>query len=143
MTRSCGASLCSITKSILKILLKMSSLQLRNAALRLGSKLSRRVAPAAASSVLPDGRRSFSVKLKEWQEKGYVDERGLTVFDTLHEMQIRSCKTYSDNQLFGTYTEGPDGKNARFEWMTYHEFSVAVDKCRAVLQDIGMSCTLY
>jgi len=106
----------------------MSNPQLRQAALRLGSRLSRRtIAPALSQT------RNFSVELKKWQELGYVDDKGLTVFDTLHEMQVRSCQTYGKNNIFGTYS----ADKGEFEWMTFTEYGEAVDKCRAVLKDIG------
>ena len=108
----------------------MSYPQLRKAALRLSGSLSRRTVVPAVSSV-----RNFSVELKKWQELGYVDEKGLTVFDTLHEMQVRSCKTYGKNEIFGTYSDA--GDTPQFEWMTFTEYGEAVDKCRAVLKDIG------
>jgi hypothetical protein len=119
-----------------KIETKMSNPQLRRAALRLGSTFSRRVTPAV-TAVRLDSKRSFSVELKKWQELGYVDEKGLTMFDTLHQMQVRSCATYAENELFGTYTEGKDGKDASFQWMTFQEYATNVNKCRAVLKDIG------
>lgn len=108
----------------------MSNPQLRKAALRLATGLSRRtVAPALST-------RQFSVKLKEWQELGYVDDKGLTIFDTLHEMQFRSCQTYGANPIFGTYSK----ETSKFEWMTFAEYSEKVDKCRAVLKDLGKRC---
>jgi hypothetical protein len=119
----------------------MSNAQLRHAALRLGSTFSRRVTPAVTAARLDSfsSKRSFSVELKKWQELGYVDDKGLTVFDSLHEMQIRSCATYAENELFGTYTQGKDGKEAFFQWMTFQEYATIVNKCRAVLKDIGTS----
>lgn len=85
-----------------------------------------RTAPAQAFSTakLSDRERVF-------QAEGIVDDRGLTMFNTLHEMQVRSCKVYADNDLFGTYN------GTKFEWMTYQEYADNVDKCRAVLHDLG------
>lgn len=119
----------------------MSYLQLRHAALRLGGArqlISRRVVTPQVTAVKLDQKRCFSVKLKKWQDMGFVDEKGLTVFDTLHEMQIRSCLTYAQNDLFGTFSPG-DGKvkKASFEWMTFEEYSTNVDKCRTILKDLG------
>lgn len=111
----------------------MSNPQLRKAALRLTSGLSRRTSVAPVSSFQ---QRNFSVELKKWQELGYVDEKGLTVFDTLHEMQVRACQTYAANPIFGTYVEK---ENPEFEWMTFKDYEEKVDKCRAVLKDIGES----
>ena len=117
----------------------MSNTQLRHSVLRLGSTLSRRVTPAVTAARLDSfsSKRSFSVELKKWQELGYVDEKGLTLFNSLHEMQVRSCATYAENELFGTYTQGEDGKEGSYQWMTFKEFARNVDKCRAVLKDIG------
>ena len=70
---------------------------------------------------------------KAFQAKGFLDDRGLTVFDTLHEMQVRSCEVFASRKLFGTYSK----ESKQFEWMTYQEFDSAVNKCRAVLKDIG------
>lgn len=118
----------------------MSNPQLRKAALRLAGGVSRRsVAPAlssCASFVAPQQQRHFSVELKKWQELGYVDDKGLTLFDTLHEMQVRACQTYSSNEIFGTYVEK---ETPEFEWMTYTEWAEKVDKCSDVLKDIGES----
>jgi hypothetical protein len=72
---------------------------------------------------------------KAFQEKGFLDERGLTVFDTLHEMQVRSCQVFAPRKLFGTYSK----ESNKFEWMTYQDFDNAVNKCRVVLKDIGTS----
>lgn len=117
----------------------MSNAQLRHAVLRFSSTLSRRVTPAVTAARLDSfsSKRSFSVELKKWQELGYVDEKGLTLFNSLHEMQVRSCATYAENELFGSYTEGKDGKEASFQWMTFQEYAANVNKCRTVLKDIG------
>lgn len=64
---------------------------------------------------------------------GFVDEDGLTVFETLHDMQVRSCKVFSDRELFGTYSE----ESNKFEWMTYAQYAEKVDTCRAFLQSVG------
>jgi long-chain acyl-CoA synthetase len=72
---------------------------------------------------------------KAFQAKGFLDDRGLTVFDTLHEMQVRSCEVFAPRKLFGTYSK----ESKQFEWMTYQEFDREVNKCRAVLKDIGTS----
>lgn len=68
-----------------------------------------------------------------FREKGIVDERNLTVFETLHEMQVRSCQVYAPKKLFGTFSD--DTK--QFEWMTYEEYAAKVDQCRSMLHDIG------
>lgn len=70
---------------------------------------------------------------KEFQESGILDENGLTVFDTLHEMQTRACKVYAKNDLFGTYQE----ESKIFEYMTYEEYDEKVNQCRATLKTLG------
>jgi hypothetical protein len=76
---------------------------------------------------------SLTESEKAFQAKGFLDDRGLTVFDTLHEMQVLSCEVFAPRKLFGTYSK----ESKQFEWMTYQEFGDAVNKCRAVLKDIG------
>jgi len=72
---------------------------------------------------------------KAMKEMGYLDDRGLTVFDTLHEMQVRSCAVYEKRNLFGTYSN----ETERFEWMSFKEYADKVDRCRTVLKDLGAS----
>lgn len=88
--------------------------------------------PAASS--LQDYR--LSEHEKALQAQGLLDERGLTKFDTLHEMQVRSCRVYSEENLFGTYSH----ETQKFEWMTYADFDHQVNLCRAALKDLGMLC---
>lgn len=78
-------------------------------------------------------RSISSEREKEFQELGFLDERGLTVFDTLHEMQVRTCAVFSENELFGSY----DSEANSYKYITYGEFAEKVDKCRAVLKDLG------
>eukprot|EP00538_Stauroneis_constricta_P006405 CAMPEP_0119558638 /NCGR_PEP_ID=MMETSP1352-20130426/10914_1 /TAXON_ID=265584 /ORGANISM="Stauroneis constricta, Strain CCMP1120" /LENGTH=721 /DNA_ID=CAMNT_0007606049 /DNA_START=116 /DNA_END=2281 /DNA_ORIENTATION=+ len=80
-------------------------------------------------------RRFISTEAeKHFQSLGYLDEEGLTKFDTLHEMQTRACAVYADNDLFGTY----NGDTNQVEFETYADFADQVDRCRAVLQDLGV-----
>jgi hypothetical protein len=72
-------------------------------------------------------------ELQKFREIGYVDEDGLTVFETLHDMQVRSCEVFSDRELFGTYSD----ESEKFEWMTYAQYAEKVDTCRAFLQSVG------
>lgn len=51
----------------------------------------------------------------------------------IDEMQVNSCKVYADNDLFGTYDEA----SKSFEYITYQEYANRVDRCRAVLKDLG------
>ena len=46
-----------------------------------------------------------------------MDERGLVQFDTLHNMQVRSCRVYADKDLFATYST----TTQNFEWMAFAE----------------------
>ena len=99
------------------------------------SRLASRVRPAA-----PFGRSSArfltgasAADVQAWQERGVIDDRQLVNFETLHEMQVNSCEVYARNELFGTYMEASNS----FEWMTYAEYAEKVDKCRAVLKDLG------
>ncbi|KAL7581293.1 hypothetical protein ACA910_006060 [Epithemia clementina (nom. ined.)] len=69
-----------------------------------------------------------------WQAKGFMDDRGLTVFGTLHEMIDRSCQVFGPRNLFGTYSE----TSKSFEWINFQEFADKVDSCRSVLRDLGV-----
>lgn len=89
--------------------------------------VSMRFTSSAPPSVLSPDR------LQAFREKGFIDENGLTLFDTLHEMQVRACQVYAADDLFGTYS--PDSK--KFEWMTYHDYDVKVQTCRTMLKDLG------
>jgi hypothetical protein len=53
----------------------------------------------------------------DFQALGLLDERGLVNFDTLHNMQVRSCQVYAEKNLFATYSE----ETQNFEWMTFAE----------------------
>jgi hypothetical protein len=70
---------------------------------------------------------------QHFKELGILDDQGLTVFDTLHEMQVRSCQVFKDNELFGTY----DGESKSFKYMTYDEYNTKVNQCRSLLKDLG------
>jgi hypothetical protein len=104
----------------------------------LSSPLLRRSLQAAKPSLRSLGSTSTQVLTPEehkWFEQGVLDERGLTVFHTLHEMQVNSCKVYAKKQLFATYSE----ESKQFEWMTFQDYADRVDACRAVLKDLGES----
>ena len=114
----------------------MTTPQLRNSILRFGSgnrtSLQINVGRAlTASRITPV--RAFSNRSQTLQAEGVLDERGLVNFDTLHELQVNSCKTFATSELFGTYSK--DKKI--FEWDTYDAFAEQVAKTRAVLRDIG------
>ena len=61
--------------------------------------------------------QQFASKTEQWQHEGILDERGLVNFDTLHNMQVRSCRVFADKNLFATYSE----VTQKFEWMTFAE----------------------
>lgn len=106
-----------------------SSLPVSTTARRAWSRSLSSSSSAAGASVPPD----LPAELKPFHELGYLDDDGLTVFDTLHDMQVRSCHVFADRPLFGTYSN--DSK--KFEWMSYHEYAHKVDCCRAFLQSVG------
>lgn len=70
---------------------------------------------------------------QKYFEKGWMDERGLTLFKTLHENQVRSCEIYAENPLYGVYNEEKDD----FVYSTYKEFGEQVDRARDVLKHLG------
>eukprot|EP00542_Grammatophora_oceanica_P015624 CAMPEP_0194026162 /NCGR_PEP_ID=MMETSP0009_2-20130614/475_1 /TAXON_ID=210454 /ORGANISM="Grammatophora oceanica, Strain CCMP 410" /LENGTH=683 /DNA_ID=CAMNT_0038664711 /DNA_START=119 /DNA_END=2170 /DNA_ORIENTATION=- len=122
----------------------MTSTQLRGAAIRLIRRSSSQSRPTTRSllPVFNSGSiRSFTAapeQLEEFQQKGYVDDIGLTMFDTLHELQHRSCAVYDANPIFGTHTVPEGSTEGKFEWMTYGEFNDKVAHARGVLKDIGI-----
>jgi hypothetical protein len=105
--------------------------------LRSYSRLLSRSLRRQQQRVLPNAKgasRCISTEQeKHFQEMGYLDEKGLTVFDTLHEMQVRSCAVFSKNDLFGTY----DPESKQFVYESFQDYANQVDKCRAVLKDLG------
>ena len=84
-----------------------------------------------ASTTTTNPRRWSSTE--SFREQGIVGDDGLVLFDTIHEMQVRSCMVYKDNDLFGTYS--PDEE--AYVWQTYGEYAKNVNTCRAVLKDLG------
>jgi hypothetical protein len=96
-----------------------------------------RLAPSSSSSV-PQRRLLGSLSPEQktkFQEEGILDEQGLVNFDTLHNMQVRGCQVFAPRKLFGTYS----ASSKQFEWMTFGEFGALVDRCRAMLKDVGES----
>lgn len=98
-------------------------------------RLLARAQSAAAASDAADATATFTPRERELQRQGLLDERGLTVFHTLHEMQVNSCRVFAEKQLFGTYSEA----SQRFEWMSFQDYADQVDRCRAMLKDLGAS----
>jgi len=68
---------------------------------------------------------------QKYHDMGWLDDRGLTQFSTLHENQVRSCKIFAP--LYGVHND----ETEEFEYSTYAEFEVQVNKARHVLQDLG------
>ena len=64
----------------------------------------------------------FSSQTEQWQHEGILDERGLVNFDTLHNMQVRSCRVFAHKNLFATFSE----ESQKFEWMTFAECTFLV-----------------
>jgi hypothetical protein len=103
----------------------------------------------AAKGILPKGTaagnasltstiaaRSISTEQEQhFKQLGILDDQGLTVFDTLHEMQVNSCQVFKDNELFGTYDQASND----FKYMTYDEYNQKVNQCRSLLKDLGKS----
>jgi hypothetical protein len=54
---------------------------------------------------------------EQFFKEGILDERGLLKFDTLHNMQVRSCRVYAGKDLFATYSP----LTQKFEWMKFAE----------------------
>lgn len=74
-------------------------------------------------------RVAFSTSV---QQSDYLE------FDTLHSLNSNAVKKYESNPLFGTF------RNDKFEWMTYGEFGTRVEKCRALLSDVGkLNCSIF
>lgn len=75
-----------------------------------------------------------SQQIEAFQKDGYLDtDQVLVNFDTLHNMQVRGCKVFEQKNLFGTHNK----TTSKFDWMTFQEFGDHVDRCRAVLKDLG------
>lgn len=99
-----------------------------------GTQTVNAVSGPTTSTAAATGRRSISTEdEKVFQEMGLLDDHGLTVFETLHEMQVNSCQVFAQNELFGTYDE--DSKN--FLFMKYNEYDQKVNQCRSLLKDLG------
>ena len=94
----------------------------------------RELSASLATKWNPSGSRSISTERENhFKDLGYLNDEGLTIFSTLHNMQVRSCAVYAENELFGSY----DAAENNFKYVTYEEFGNQVDKCRAVLKELG------
>jgi hypothetical protein len=88
----------------------------------------------AGSATTTTPRRFISTAdEKAFQEMGLLDDHGLTIFETLHEMQVNSCQVFAQNELFGTY----DDASKKFQYMTYDDYAQKVNQCRSLLKDLG------
>ena len=70
---------------------------------------------------------------QKYHDMGWMDDRGLTLFKTLHENQVRSCEIYADNELYGVHND----ETGNFEYFTYRDFGEKVNRARHVLKDLG------
>ena len=75
------------------------------------------------------------------QQRNILNENNLLNFDTLHDLHVNASVAFSNNPLFGTYTER-EGQEPGYEWMKYAEFGDKVTACRSVLKDLGMKTIL-
>lgn len=88
----------------------------------------------AASTGSSSNDYVLSEREQEFHDKGWLDDRGLSIFKTLHENQVRSCQIYADNDLYGHYNE----EAGDFVYKSYREFGEQVDQTRSVLKDLGV-----
>jgi len=83
-----------------------------------------------------------------------TDSNGLLQFKTLHEMNTYASIAFKDNELFGTYQppkmpeenvvkDKVEDQKGTFNWMTYGEYGMMIDRCRTVLKDIGKCDDAY
>ncbi|CAB9507500.1 7a-methyl-1,5-dioxo-octahydro-1H-inden-4-yl [Seminavis robusta] len=115
----------------------MASTTLRTLTLR------RLLRPSRSSLAAIAPTRSFSGSSNDYvlseheqkfYDKGWLDERGLTQFKTLHENQVRACQIFADRDLYGVYSD----ETEKFEFSTYRDFGQQVDLARHVLKDLGV-----
>ena len=94
-------------------------------------------ARVACSTNIPNTKSFSTYVLNEREQKyhdmGWMDDRGLTLFKTLHENQVRSCEIYADNELYGAYND----ETGEFDYFTYKDFGDKVNRARHVLKDLG------
>lgn len=76
----------------------------------------------------------LSDREQKYHDMGWMDDRGLTLFKTLHENQVRSCEVYADNELYGMHND----ETGEFEYFKYRDFGLKVNRARAVLKDLGV-----
>jgi len=91
------------------------------------------ISPRIGSSTSSSFRFITTEEETHFKERGFLDDEGLTTFNTLHELQVRSSLVFKENKLFGTYNE----KSQSYDYMTYDEYNQTVNKCRTLLNDLG------
>jgi hypothetical protein len=109
---------------------------LRRCLLRSSTLSSARINPTvsvATRTFASSGDYKLSEREKKFVDMGWMDERGLTLFKTLHENQVRSCAVFADNELYGNYNP----ETQKFEYATYRTFGQQVNRARHVLKDLG------
>jgi len=77
---------------------------------------------------------SLSPRDQKYYERGWMDEIGSVLFNTLHEDQVRACEIFAENQCLGTYSE----ETKKFEYITYAELGQLVDRTRDALKHLGV-----
>lgn len=98
-----------------------------------GGAVSVTTTPSRSFGSSSSGDYVFSEHEKPFLEKGWLDERGLTQFKTLHENQVRACAIFADRELYGIHNPETD----EFDFKTYKEFGQQVNTVRHVLKDLG------
>lgn len=93
---------------------------------------------AVQSSFLSTEASTDSSK-EELRRRGVLDENDLLDFKTLHELQKHSTEVFGSNHLFGTYATNSTNDGGSFRWMTYNDWGRTVDRCRAMLSDLGVT----
>lgn len=89
---------------------------------------------ASVSNFFTSRRFLTTEQEKHFQGLGILDDQGLTVFKTLHELQVNSSLVFKENEIFGTYNEASES----YLYMTYEEYDQKVNQCRVLLKDLGV-----
>ena len=102
------------------------SLRIRWSTLVPSALRSSALVPVYATGSVESCQRCFS-SLDGANRSGTVD------FSTLYELQSAACSMFAQRNLFGTYQP----KKEAFEFMSYGDFAIEVDRCRIVLRNMG------
>jgi hypothetical protein len=106
----------------------------------MGSPETRALSSVSVTPLSTQPDVELSVRQREYYTQGWIGSDGLTAFETLHEMQTRSCQVFAEKRLFGTYSDA----SKAYEWISFAEFDQAVSVCRAVLRDLGtLRCLVW